>query len=301
MLLVIVLTAVTLITLDTRNGRSGPLGALGRGAHTIVGPLQRAVDDATRPVGDWWSGVTDSGDIKRDNRGLRQQVAALEGKDRAAQQAIDENESLKKLLGLNSVYDVPRVNARIVGRDPGNFSSTLTIDHGTDSGIAIGMPVIAPDGSLVGRVQDAGAGFSTIRVLTDPEFAVGVLSPAHPPSNATTGTAQGQVASHDLLVDDFDAQAKILVGDRIVTSPLSTRDPPDLPVGTVTRVVDLPGGFSRDVYVRPYVDLGALDYVSVMRWAQGQGPVVRVTTTTTTTTTTPTTSTTTTTTTPGGN
>ena len=108
MLLVIVLTAVTLITLDTRNGRSGPLGALGRGAHTIVGPLQRAVDDATRPVGDWWSGVTDSGDIKRDNRRLRQQVAALEGKDRAAQQAIDENESLKKLLGLNSVYDVPR-------------------------------------------------------------------------------------------------------------------------------------------------------------------------------------------------
>ena len=48
-LLVIVLTAVTLITLDSRGGRSGPLGALGRAAHTLVSPIQGAVDSvATR-------------------------------------------------------------------------------------------------------------------------------------------------------------------------------------------------------------------------------------------------------------
>ena len=99
-LLVIVLTCLTLITLDTRNGRSGPLGALGRVAHRIVSPVEGAVDDVARPVSDWWDGVTDSGDLKRKNRDLEEQVAALKGKQTQADQAIKENSELKALLKL---------------------------------------------------------------------------------------------------------------------------------------------------------------------------------------------------------
>lgn len=299
MLLVLVLTAVTLITLDSRGGRSGPLGALGRAAHTLVSPIQGAVDSVATPISDWWHGVTDGANLKRDNRKLREQLAIAQGAERAAQRALAENEDLKKLLGLNSLLNVKRVNARIVGRDTGNFDSSLTLDHGTESGIARDMPVVGPDGYLVGTVIDVGRNFAKVRVLTDPVFAVGVRAPQHPGSGAATGTASGQRGSRDLLVDDFDPQAKVLRGDQIVTSPLSTKFPPDLLVGSVTKVVDLPGGFSRNVYVRPYVDLGALEDVSVLFWLQGQGPVVK-TTTTTTATTSSTTTTSTTTTTVGG-
>lgn len=299
MLLVIVLTAVTLITLDSRGGRSGPLGALGRAAHTLVSPIQGAVDSVATPISDWWHGVTDGANLKRDNRKLREQLAIAQGAEQAARRALAENEDLKKLLGLNSLLNVKRVNARIIGRDTGNFDSSFTLDHGTESGIARDMPVVGPDGYLVGTVIDVGRNFAKVRVLTDPVFAVGVRAPKHPGSGAATGTASGQRGSRDLLVDDFDPQAKVLRGDEIVTSPLSTKFPPDLLVGSVTKVVDLPGGFSRNVYVRPYVDLGALEDVSVLFWLQGQGPVVR-TTTTTTATTSSTTTTSTTTTTVGG-
>ena len=113
-LLVIVLTAITLITLDTRNGRTGPLGTLGRGAHTVVGPIQGAVDSVTSPIADWWHGVTDSGHLKSDNRRLRNELAIAQGRERAAQQAIDENATLRKFLGLNTLLDVPKVPARII-------------------------------------------------------------------------------------------------------------------------------------------------------------------------------------------
>jgi rod shape-determining protein MreC len=287
-LLVIVLTAVTLITLDTRGGRSGPLGALGRAAHTIVSPIQGAVESVTTPISDWWHGVTDAGDLKQQNRSLRERLAAAEAKDRAAQRAIDENEDLKRLLGLNSLLNVKRANARIVARDTGNFDSSLTIDHGTESGIVRDMPVVAPNGYLVGSVIDVGRNFAKVRVLTDPVFAVGVRTPRHPGADAATGTASGSVGSRELLVEDFDPQAKIVPGDQIVTSPLSTKFPPDLLVGSVTKVVDVPGGFRRNVFIKPYVDLGALENVAVLLWVQGQGPVVvpRTTTTTSTTTTT---------------
>src|ERR1700690_1420474 len=86
-LLVIVLTCLTLITLDTRNGRSGPLGALGRVAHQVVSPVQAAVDNDASPVSDWWDGVTNAGHLKRDNRRLQTEVAALKGKQTFANEA----------------------------------------------------------------------------------------------------------------------------------------------------------------------------------------------------------------------
>jgi len=106
-LLIIVLTAITLITLDTRNGRSGPIGALGRGAHSVVGPVESAINNVARPISDWWQGVFDSGDIKKENRKLRQQNQELQGQQRQAQAAITENENLKKLLGFAHVARRP--------------------------------------------------------------------------------------------------------------------------------------------------------------------------------------------------
>jgi len=290
-LLVIVLTCLTLITLDTRSGRTGPLGSVGRLAHRVMNPIEGAVDDVTRPIGDWWSGLVDSGNLKRDNRRLEQENAALRGKQTSAEEAIKENEELKKLLQLHSLLEIDSVNGLIVGRDPGNFDPTLTIDKGSESGISVDMPVIAPEG-IVGKVIEVWNGGSKIQVLTDPQFSVGVQTPGHGVlAPATTGVASGQVGSHDLAVV-FDAGTKVRVGDAIVTSPQSTLFPPGLPVGTISSVTVQPGATGVDATITPYVHLGALQYVTVLLWPDGHtGPVLRTTTTTTSTSSTSTTST----------
>src|SRR4051812_24285173 len=95
-LLIIILTALTLITLDARGGRTGPLGFLGRGAHTLLSPVQGAVDDVVSPVSDWWEGVTNSGDIKKENRKLRDELAAAQGEARANAKAAAENAALRE-------------------------------------------------------------------------------------------------------------------------------------------------------------------------------------------------------------
>src|ERR1700687_2544374 len=101
-LLVIVLTCLTLITLDTRNGRSGPLGAMGRVAHRIVSPAQGAGGDVAPPLGGWGDGIINSGNLKRDNRRLQEQIAALRGNQTAANEAIRQNNELKKSLALQN-------------------------------------------------------------------------------------------------------------------------------------------------------------------------------------------------------
>jgi rod shape-determining protein MreC len=279
-LLLVILTAVTLITLDTRGGRSGPLGVLSRGAHRVVSPIEGAVSRVAQPIGDWFSGLTDSGHLKSENRKLRNEIAVLRGQQEDAKAAIAENQVLKQMAGLN--LTVRRVVARIINRSPGNFAPTLTINRGIEAGIAKDQPVVAPDGSVVGKVIQASQGSAEIRVLTDPMSAIGVKTPRHPRSTSTTGTAEGQNGSHDLAVDDFDPTAKIVRGDSITTSPFSEVFPPDLRVGSVKSVSRDPADDSVHVLVTPYVDLGALDYVVILIWAKGEPPVVPPSTTTTT-------------------
>jgi rod shape-determining protein MreC len=282
-LLLVVLTCLTLITLDNRNGRSGSLGTLGRLAHRVVGPVEGAVDDIARPVGDWWDGVVSSGDLKRKNRQLEEENAALRGKQTQADQAIKENSEYKKSLALQNALLVKNVTGLIVGRDPGNFDPTLTIDRGSEAGIAVDMPVIAPEG-IVGKVIEVWNGGAKIQVLTDPGFSVGVQTPGHGAAPATTGIASGVVGSHDLSVE-FDAGTKVSKDDAIVTSPQSTLFPSGLTVGTIRTVTVQPGNTGVNATIAPYVHLGALQHVTVLLWAQGTpGPVLPTSTTSTSTT-----------------
>jgi rod shape-determining protein MreC len=289
-LLLLVLTAVTLITLDSRAGRTGPLGAVGRGAHTVVSPIERGVNAVAQPVSDWWDGVTNAGHLKRENAALRRENAELRGKQAAAAHAINENKILDQLLHLPILSNVPRVAARVVNRDPGNFESTLTIDRGTESGIARDMPVMAGDG-LVGKVIETWRGGSKVRVLVDQDSAVGVQTEQKPGHDSTTGIAEGRTGSRDVVVDDFDPQKPVVVGDAVVTSGLENSVfPYGLPVGKVVKVDKLPGGLGTRVRIRPYVDFDGVAYVLVLKWVPGQGAVISTTTTappTTTTTTVP--------------
>jgi len=282
-LALVVLTSLTLITLDTRNGRSGPLGAAGRLAHTIVSPVQSGVSAVTRPVSDWWSGMIDSGSIKKENRRLERRVAELEGNQHQAEAAIALNHELQAQVGLRGklLGAANPVSARVVDRDPGNFESTLTIDRGTADGIAEGMPVMAPDG-VVGHIVEVWRDGAKVRVLTDPESAIAVRPVLHP----VIGIAQGQEGSDEISVDDFGPRAPVHTGDEIVTANLTNSlYPPDLPVGTVTSVDEQSAGLGLSARIKPYVDFGELQFVQVLRWVPGEGAVVTTTTTTTTTTT----------------
>jgi rod shape-determining protein MreC len=284
-LALVVLTAVTLITLDTRSGRSGPLGAVGRLAHTIVSPIEGAISSVTRPVGDWWSGMIDSGSIKEENRDLRKRLAELEGADQKAAIATQLNDELQAQVDLRAklLETADPVTARVIDRDPGNFESTLTIDRGTRDQVAEGMPVIAPDG-VVGHVIEVWRNGAKVRVLTDADSAIAVRPIFHP----VTGIAQGRAGSDEIVVDDFGVDAKVAKGDKVVTANIANSlYPPDLPVGTVTGVDDESTGLGTSARIAPFVDFGELQFVQVLRWVPGQGPVETTTTTSTTTTTVP--------------
>jgi rod shape-determining protein MreC len=252
---------------------------VGRAAHALVSPIERAVDAVASPVADWFEGLTEGSSLRRENREMQARIEELERRDRDAQAALDQNETLRRLLELPVLADVPRVTARVVNRSQGNFEWTVTLDKGEEAGISPDMPVMGPAG-LVGRVLESWRGGSKILLLVDPNSNVGVrVLPG-----LVSGVAEG-VAGSDELRLDLDANAPIAVDNEVVTSGLQNSSFPEgLSVGRVTDVDVQAGGLGTVARVAPYTDFSALEYVTVLRWVPGQGPVTTTTTTTTTTT-----------------
>ena len=282
-LLLVVLTSVTLITLDRRNNDSGLIGTVGRAAHTLVSPVERGVDAVARPVGDWFDGVFSAGSLEEKNQKLRDRVAQLEGEVRAGKAAVLENEELKHATQIPVNSEVPRVVARVVNGSPGNFESTVTIDRGTKSGIMVDMPVLVHDG-VVGRVVQVWRDGAKVRLLTDARFSVA----ARIAQDRVSGIASGRAGSSTMVLDldGVPDDAHIARGDLVETSGFEGSSfPAGLQIGSVSDVARQPGGLPPHVRVKPFVDFSRLEYVSVLKWAPGQGPVTTTTTTTSTTTT----------------
>lgn len=279
-LLVLVLTATTLITLDNRSDDDGPLGVVGRAAHAIVSPVEKATDGVAEPVGDWFAGITDRGSLKDDNEKLRRRVDELEDERRRAREALRQNKILKQLAELPILDDVDDVWARVVNVAAGNFERTVTIDKGSDQGISPDMPVVGPAG-VVGTVLESWAGGAKIRMLADPDSGVSVrVTPAQ-----VSGVARGRAGSDLLTLDLDDPDAAVEVGDDVVTSGLENSDFPEgLSVGRVVDVEDEAGRLGKTLRVEPWTDFDQVEFLRVLLWVPGSGPVVSTTTTTTTTT-----------------
>jgi rod shape-determining protein MreC len=263
---VLVLASVTLLTVGLRD--APVVRDVREVAATVVGPVEGAVDTVTRPVRNAWHGVTDYDELQRENDELRAQVEAGEAGGVRASDAERQLADLSASLDLPWAGNMQTVTARVVSGPRSNFSHAVEIDKGTDDGVAVGMPV-ATGAGLVGTVSQATGGTSTVELLTDPEFRVGVrLS-----TTGDLGTARGQGRDDPLSVDSaIDPGTEVAEGTGVVTSGVDrSAYPPGIPVGTVASTHQGSGGLVLELDVDPLVDVDQLSYLTVMLWTDGTG------------------------------
>jgi rod shape-determining protein MreC len=282
-LVLLVLASVTLITLDQRQGESGPVGGVGRFAHRVVSPVSDLASTVFNPVSDWFDGVIHSGSLKRDNARLKRALEQERIKARRNESALAQNEILTKLSGQPYLDAIPSKVARVIASSPGNFERTVTLDRGSESGIQVGMPVVAA-GGLVGRVFEVWKGGCDVLLVEDPEFAVGVRMVRE----RITGIAQGQAGLSTLTVDFSGPLSSARLprkGELVETSGLQESTfPPGIPVGTVASVSVSDDGLTIGADLDPLVDIANLEYVKVLLWKTGSVAPRALTSTTTTTT-----------------
>jgi rod shape-determining protein MreC len=259
----LVLTSLALLTLDFRD--AAVVESARRVAGTVFSPLRGAAETVSEPFTNAWHGVTDYGDLKDENDDLRRRLDEAQGDAVQGEDAALQLAELLAQQNLEWVGAIPTTAARVLSGSPSNFSHTLDISKGSDDGIKMGMPVVNEAG-LVGKIVLVTGNRSTVQLITDPDFAVGIkLLPS-----LVTGTARGQGRGEDLVVDtnlEADSEDLPKPGTSLTTSGLELSVFPDsIPVGKVRSVEEAGGGLTLDLKVRPMADTQRLSFVTVLLW-----------------------------------
>jgi rod shape-determining protein MreC len=262
LLLLLVLTAITLVTLDTRAGGHGWIGSVRSKVQSAFGPVQDATHSVLRPVGDFFTGAIHYTDLKQENAHLRDELAKQKGQ---SEQVIATQNELRLLLDnahLPFVGNIQTVAASLVDTSSSNFENSIQINRGSSSGILVNMPVVTSTG-LVGKVIRVSAKRSTVLLLTDPTFSVGVRL-----STGDAAVADGTGRGNPMRVDLVPANLNLNQGDTLVTSGLQNEIfPKDIPVGKITRVKQTPGALQEEVSIKPLVNADKLQFVQVLLWS----------------------------------
>lgn len=209
---------------------------LAEAAGMLVVPFEKSINGIGSWLGEINQAFQDKQDLISKNQELQDAVDTLTEQNNILIQNQSELSRLQELYNLDEEYSsYPKVAARIISKDPGNWYDTFMINKGSNDGIRVDNNVIAGKG-LVGIVTEVGTNWATVRAIIDDSSYVSVM---------TVGTDDNCVVTGDLeLIDEgklrfsqlYDKDDKVTVGERIVTSNISDKYVEGLFVGYVSEI-----------------------------------------------------------------
>ena len=227
-------------------GDEGPLGAVRGAFQTVTSPVRYLGATVAAPFRGIGNVVTNLTADQQTLSELRAENDELRARNVELEEAAQTAERLQGLLDLRDANDLQSTAARIISGASDSWSTTVTIDKGTSSGVTAGMPVTASSG-VVGQVIDSGPTASTVRMLTDENSSISAMIQSSRVQGMLTGSVTGQ-----LNLTLIGTEQEVNVGDVVVTSGLGGVFPKGLPLGEVTSVESAPGALFLDIVVEPF-------------------------------------------------
>jgi rod shape-determining protein MreC len=182
-------------------------------------------------------------DTHEENRRLQAEVDRLKLENNFLKNELNTADRAKALAVFQSHTPSKTLAANVIGTGAGSNSKVVFVDRGSTAGVQKGMAVVTPDG-IVGKVIAAYPTASEVLLITDPDFAAGVVSQ----KTLVHGTLKGQ-GTPMCKVDYVPPEEKLAPGDWLYTSGDDRIFPRGLPVGVVKVV--RPGQPFQEVFAEP--------------------------------------------------
>lgn len=193
--------------------------------------------------------------LREENRILRERLDLLTRMAEETQAIHDENARLRNLLSFQKIIPYASIPARVIGRDPSNWSNSIIIDKGSAGGIKQNMAVMSTRG-LVGRIVEVGRDSSKALLITDPGLKVGVMIRRNRQGGVMVGRPGGRCK---VIYISPDSDAK--PGDKIITAGFGSVFPKGVLIGDIEKVGREEGRLYKYAIVRPSQDLSKLEEV----------------------------------------
>lgn len=271
----LVALSIVLLTGYFGEGSGGLFHGIQRGAQTVLSPIESGASRAFKPVRDLVGSVGGVFTANGENKRLKGELQTSRMLLAQAQTAARDNQQLRAMVGLPRTSGFPQdtrpMTARVIGKNPSEWYSTVEIDKGSGDGVKPNQPVITGQG-LFGKVTLTSPTTSVVTLITDASSAVS--------AEVAPGGAQGVVKPavgnpNDLRLEFLVNARSVHVGDTVISSGftsdrLESLFPRGIPIGRVSRVQSDEVTLYQLVHIQPYADFRASDYVQVLT---GRTPV----------------------------
>lgn len=257
-LIVCAVISVVLFTVSCRTGDEGPLGLVRSAFQTVTTPVRYLGATVTLPLQGLGNIITNLTADQETLSELRAENEELRARNVELEEAEQEADRLQALLDLADAYSLESTAARIISGSSDSWTSTVTIDKGSSSGLSAGMPVTSSSG-VIGQIIECGTSSSTVRLLADENSSISAMVQSSRAQGMLTGSATGE-----LTLTLVRTSQEVSVGDVVVTSGLGGVFPKGLPLGEVVSVTSNPGALYLDIVVEPYASAENYEEVLVI-------------------------------------
>ncbi len=189
---------------------------------------------------------------------LQDQVMLLN----ATQDELSAYEDLYAEMSSNTQLDP--IPAMVIGHDNASYFSTLTLNRGTNNGVANNMAVVV-SGGLVGVTYDVTETTVKVRTIIDSDCSIAAMLESSHYEGIVSGTL-GIDGTPNCRMYYLSENHLPRTGDVVVTSGVGIEFPKGIPIGTVRESTRGLEGNKQYVVIEPIADFERIEYVTIYRY-----------------------------------
>ena len=229
----------------------------------LLTPFRSAATALTNTVERYYSYMFKYEALEAENQVLKAQIAQMEDVARQADATSRENERLRKTIKLQNAHESYVLqDAYIIGWSSTDFTSVLTINRGSDAGIATNMCAVTETGEVVGLVTQVGKNYAEIKTVLDSTLEISSTIS----SSGYNGMVKGGYmnGTEKLLKMDYLPSAAIIRNNQQVVTSGSTVYPRGLIVGSVVDAGFEQTGVAKYALLKSAADIDSLEQVFIL-------------------------------------
>jgi rod shape-determining protein MreC len=175
-----------------------------------------------------------------------------------------ENADLRRLLGLRQRAPLRWIPAQTLHRPTPTDARVVTLDAGSNRGVARNQPVLTPDG-LLGVIWGVAEHSSSVLTWMHPEWRASAVTGDGAVLGILAPTVVGTSGQQLLELRGVALRDSLSTGTIVYTSGLGSVYPRMIPVGRVVGVGTDPLGYERVFRVAPFVVPGLVNQVMILQ------------------------------------
>ena len=237
---------------------------------SIISPFLKKGSEVDARVKGVRKGLQKLDELEAENQRLKVSNDELRATNLALRGVEAENIRMKSALGYQDTSPFALVPARVIGRSPSNWWSTVVIDKGTLDRVEAGLAVVTPDG-LVGKVMTRSDHSSTVLLISDENCKVAGSVESTKEQGIVRVEVRGQRTSNSIqptmTLNFLSRFAPLRAEQRILTSGAGSIYPPGILIGKIVEFKsrELDG----QAVIEPSVDIAGLSDVFVITGMKG--------------------------------